>query len=118
MNRQIEDTFIEPLTKREVDVLILLAEGLSNQEIANSLVVEVGTVKWYNNQIYDKLHVKNRSQAVTRALTLGILQTDTADPLHRPQQNLPADTLPFIGRVREIHELVHQLTDEKFRLIT
>lgn len=118
MSGQPADTFIEPLTKREMNVLTLLAEGLSNQEIADSLVMEVGTIKWYNTQIYGKLQVENRKQAVTRALTLGILETETADPLQRLQHNLPADTLPFIGREREINELVQQLTDEKFRLVT
>ena len=111
-------SFIEPLTAREMDVLCLLAEGLSNQEIAESLVMEVGTVKWYNTQIYGKLQVKNRKQAVTRALTLGILEANSSDPLQRPQHNLPADTLPFIGRAREIAELVQQLTSEDIRLIT
>jgi predicted ATPase/DNA-binding CsgD family transcriptional regulator len=112
------DTFIEALTNREMDVLSLLAEGFSNQEIAESLVMEVGTIKWYNTQIYDKLHVKNRKQAVTRARTLGILEPDTSDPLQRLQHNLPADTLPFIGRDREIADLVEKLIGETVRLIT
>ncbi|MBI5667370.1 MAG: hypothetical protein HZC41_05120 [Chloroflexi bacterium] len=118
MKEQSAGAFIEALTRREMDVLTLLAEGLSNQEIAASLVMEVGTVKWYNTQIYNKLQVKNRKQAVTRALTLGILEADTGDPRQQPQHNLPADTLPFIGRRREINELVQQLTSDKFRLIT
>jgi DNA-binding CsgD family transcriptional regulator len=80
MDGQPAATFIGDLTKREIDVLTLLAEGLSNQEIAQSLVMEVGTVKWYNTQIYDKLRVKNRQQAVTRARTLGILEVHPADP--------------------------------------
>lgn len=118
MEEQLTSTYIEPLTSREMDVLKLLAEGLSNQEIADALVMEVGTIKWYNTQIYGKLQVQNRKQAVTRARTLGILEADTTDPLQRLQHNLPADTLPFIGRKREMNELVQQLTSEKFRLIT
>lgn len=118
MKEQSAGAFIEALTRRELDVLTLLAEGLSNQEIAASLVMEMGTVKWYNTQIYDKLQVKNRKQAVTRALTLGILEANTSDPRQQPQHNLPADTLPFIGRRREINELTQQLTSDKFRLIT
>ena len=118
MNTHSAGTFIEQLTPRELDVLNLLAEGMSNQEIASALVMEVGTVKWYNTQLYGKLQVANRKQAVTRARTLGILETLTDDPLQRLQHNLPADTLPFIGRAGEIDALVHQLADEKYRLIT
>ena len=115
---QPDFTYIEPLTERELEVLQCLADGQSNKDIADTLVVEVSTVKWYNAQIYAKLGVKNRRQAVIRAQTLGILEADSSDPLHRLQHNLPADTLPFIGRKNEIKELVDQLTDDKFRLIT
>lgn len=118
MNDPPADTFIETFTRRELDVLTLLAEGLSNQEIAQSLVMEVGTVKWFNSQIYSKLQVKNRQQAVNRARTLGILEAPPHDPLQRMQHNLPANTLPFIGREREIRELRQQLSSEKYRLIT
>lgn len=111
-------TYIDPLTNRELDVLQLLAEGLSNQEIADRLVVEISTVKWYNRQIYSKLQVKNRKQAVIRARTIGILTVDDDDPLHAPLHNLPADTIPFIGREREINELVGQLQSETVRFIT
>jgi predicted ATPase/DNA-binding CsgD family transcriptional regulator len=112
------NTYVESLTKREMEVLELLASGASNQEIAAALVVELTTVKWYNAQIYGKLQVKNRKQAIMRAQTLGILKTNTSNPYQQVQHNLLADTLPFIGRVNEIRELVQQLTREKFRLIT
>ena len=118
MTEQTAGSYIEPLTNREMDVLRLLAEGLSNQEIAESLVMEVSTVKWYNTQIYGKLQVKNRKQAVTRALTLDLLEVQPDNSLHRPQHNLPADTLPFIGRTSEIDALTRQLTSENIRLIT
>ena len=109
---------IEPLTAREMDVLALLAQGLSNQEIAEDLVMEVSTIKWYNHQIYGKLQVQNRRQAVTRALTLGLLSADSPGALHQAQHNLPADSLPFIGRAREINDLSTRLTNDKLRLIT
>jgi predicted ATPase/DNA-binding CsgD family transcriptional regulator len=118
VNRELDLSYLEPLTNREMEVLELLASGSSNQEIAAALVVEVTTVKWYNAQIYGKLHVKNRKQAVIRAQTLGILEADSNSLFQQIQHNLPADTLPFIGRVHEIHELVQQLTSEKLRLIT
>jgi LuxR family maltose regulon positive regulatory protein len=64
---------VEPLTGREVQVLRLVAAGLSNQEIAQELVVAVSTVKSHINHIYGKLDVKNRTQATARAQTLGLL---------------------------------------------
>jgi LuxR family transcriptional regulator, maltose regulon positive regulatory protein len=54
-------------------VLRLLAEGLSNKDIAESLTVVIGTVKAHNNRIYGKLGVKNRTQAVARARELNLL---------------------------------------------
>ncbi len=64
---------VEPLTEREMEVLRLIAAGLSNQEIAEELVVAVSTVKSHINHIYGKLDVKNRTRAVARARTLGLL---------------------------------------------
>jgi LuxR family maltose regulon positive regulatory protein len=64
---------VEPLTEREMEVLRLIAGGLSNREIAQELVVAVSTVKSHINHLYGKLEVKNRTQAVARARTLGLL---------------------------------------------
>ena len=66
-------SLVEPLSRRELEVLSLIAEGLSNQEIARRLVISLRTVKWHASNIYGKLGVKNRTQAVARARTLGIL---------------------------------------------
>jgi DNA-binding CsgD family transcriptional regulator len=63
----------DSLTEREMDILRLLAEGLPNQEIANRLVMTVGTIKWYLNRMYTKLQVKNRTEAVNRARKLNLL---------------------------------------------
>jgi LuxR family maltose regulon positive regulatory protein len=63
---------IEPLTNRELDVLSLLAQGLSNKEIAVQLVITPGTVAQHTHKIYQKLMVKNRRQAVIKATELGI----------------------------------------------
>ena len=57
----------EPLSERELDVLRLIAEGLSNQEIADRLIVAVSTVKTHINNIYSKLGVASRTQAIARA---------------------------------------------------
>lgn len=64
---------IDPLTKRELELLQLLAAGLSNAEIADQLVITVGTVKAHTASIYQKLNVNRRSQAVARARELNIL---------------------------------------------
>jgi LuxR family maltose regulon positive regulatory protein len=64
---------IEPLSEREIQVLQLVAEGLTNREIAQKLSISLGTVKVHNSNIYGKLGVGNRTQAVARARMLGLL---------------------------------------------
>jgi len=71
--REPQAEMVEPLSERELDVLRLIAEGLPNQEIAQSLVVSLSTVKWHAGNIYGKLGVGNRTQAVAKARSLGIL---------------------------------------------
>jgi LuxR family maltose regulon positive regulatory protein len=64
---------VEPLSERELEVLRLIADGLSNHEIAERLIVGTGTVKTHINNIYRKLDVKSRTQALHRARELGLL---------------------------------------------
>jgi LuxR family maltose regulon positive regulatory protein len=64
---------IEPLTERELEVLELFAEGLTNREIASRLFLALNTVKAHSRNIYGKLGVHNRTQAVARARALGVL---------------------------------------------
>jgi len=66
------DNPMDALTEREIQILRLVAEGMSNREIAAELILSLGTVKWYLNQIYGKLHVSNRTQAIARARTLKV----------------------------------------------
>ncbi len=61
------------LSPREVEVLGLVAEGLSNKEIAQQLCISLRTVKYHTNNIYTKLNVSSRTQAVGQARALGIL---------------------------------------------
>jgi ATP/maltotriose-dependent transcriptional regulator MalT len=63
----------EPLTERELEVLRLVAAGTSNREIAVRLTVTLGTVKKHLNNIFGKLDVESRTQALARARELGLL---------------------------------------------
>jgi LuxR family maltose regulon positive regulatory protein len=67
---------VEPLSGREIEVLELIAKGLSNQEIANQLHISLSTVKGHTSNIYGKLGVHKRTQAVSKAVDLGILSTN------------------------------------------
>jgi len=63
----------EPLSDRELEVLQLIAKGLTNQQIASKLFLSIHTVKAHTRNIYGKLGVNNRTEAAARARTLGIL---------------------------------------------
>ncbi|MCB0166596.1 MAG: tetratricopeptide repeat protein, partial [Anaerolineae bacterium] len=67
------EPLIEPLSDRELEVLHLIAQGLSNREISERLVLALSTVKGHNRIIFDKLHVQRRTEAVARARELGLL---------------------------------------------
>jgi ATP/maltotriose-dependent transcriptional regulator MalT len=64
---------VEPLSARECEVLRLLAEGLSNRQIAGRLYLSIRTVKFHTGNIYSKLGVTRRTEAIAQARTLGIL---------------------------------------------
>ena len=68
-----QQPLIEPLTRRELEVLHLMAAGLTNQQIADELVIALGTVKSYTSYIYGKLDVTHRTQAVAHARAIGLL---------------------------------------------
>jgi LuxR family maltose regulon positive regulatory protein len=64
---------IDPLSQRELEILQLLAKGLSNREIGERLFLALDTVKGHNRKIFDKLQVQSRTEAVARARELGML---------------------------------------------
>ena len=65
---------ITPLNESEVEILAMLARGMTNQEIGNRLELSNYTAQWHLIQIFDKLQVSNRTEAVMRALSMGVLQ--------------------------------------------
>ncbi len=95
---------VEPLTRREVEILSLLGQNLSNREIAGRLVMSLNSIKWYNQQIFGKLGVANRQEAVAKARELGLLARQAA--FTQPAHNLPGQISSFIGRKREIDQVV------------
>jgi DNA-binding CsgD family transcriptional regulator len=92
----------ERLTRREREILALLEQDLSNQEIAQKLSLAVSSTKWHISQIYGKLGVNNRRQALRRARELGLLQSNfpaptvSGMPEPRPTQPLPTGTVTFL----------------------
>ena len=69
----IDQPPVEPLSEREVEILRFIAVGMSNLEIAQQIVITVGTVKWHLANIYGKLNVHSRTQALVQARNLGLL---------------------------------------------
>jgi LuxR family maltose regulon positive regulatory protein len=67
------EKLVDPLTRRELEVMHLIGEGYSNPEIATELVVTVNTVKKHTSNIYGKLGVRSRTQAIARAHELNLL---------------------------------------------
>jgi predicted ATPase/DNA-binding CsgD family transcriptional regulator len=113
--------FRETFNRREVEILGLLAEGLSNHAIAQQLFLSLDTVKWYNKQIYSKLGVSSRTQAIAKAREIGLFEAKPVAPSQpeaRPKHNLPAPLTPYIGRQREGTELRQLLGSASTRLVT
>lgn len=113
----------ESLTARELEVLGLMLEGHKNRDIATELVVEVGTVRWYTKQIYSKLGVHSRTEAVLLAQQLNLFGEEETTPspsilaIADPPK-LPTYGTAFVGRDQEIDELLQTLHDPSIRLIT
>jgi LuxR family transcriptional regulator, maltose regulon positive regulatory protein len=68
-------SYIDPLSPRELEVLQLMAKGLSNQEIADRLFVSLSTVKGHSQRLFDKLQARRRTGAIARARELGLIET-------------------------------------------
>lgn len=73
LQEHVNRSLAEPLTVRELEVLTLIAAGLSNREICSTLFLALSTVKGYNQTIYGKLQVNRRTEAVIKAKALGLV---------------------------------------------
>jgi LuxR family maltose regulon positive regulatory protein len=71
--QNLKSEIVEPLSQRELEVLQLIAQGLSNREISERLFLALSTVKGHNRNIFGKLQVQRRTEAVARARELGLV---------------------------------------------
>jgi ATP/maltotriose-dependent transcriptional regulator MalT len=121
MNDDVPDSPLDPLTGREYEILQLLADGLSDQEVAERLFLSTGTIKWHLKNIYSKLGTHKRTAAIARARAFGLLYTDTEQQAPHPikdKHNLPYQTSAFIGRETDTANILSMLADPSCRLIT
>ena len=107
---------VPTLTPRENEILACLGDGMSNRQIAAELMLALSTVKWYVRQVFSKLGVNSRHDAVSRAQDIGLLprEASASSAIH----NLPAQTTPFVGRETELAELARLLDGSAVRLVT
>lgn len=117
----VEQNQIDPLNTREMEILGLMAKGLSNNQVAHRLNLSEETIKWYNKRIFLKMEVGSRTQAIAKAVELGLLetqsQTRTIQASH-PMHNLPAPITSFIGREKEIEEIGRFLHSHRLLVLT
>src|SRR5262249_22611248 len=107
------------LAPRELEILGLIADGLANQAIADRLGISLGTVKWYLKQIYGKLQVESRTQAVAAAHASGLLAAKPVAGVALPSRhNLPYQPTAFIGRHEELVWIARHLENPACRLLT
>jgi LuxR family maltose regulon positive regulatory protein len=69
----VSQSLVDPLSERELEILQLIGDGLSNREVSERLFIALDTVKGHNRNIYQKLQVKRRTEAVARARELGLI---------------------------------------------
>src|ERR1051326_4025703 len=111
-------TALDALSDREKAILQRLAAGLSDQQIADELFLSVHTVKWYNHQMYSKLGVNSRTQAIAWAKDRGAGDTGIEMPLLVVRAHPPAQTTLFIGRHREMAEVMRLLGASRVLTLT
>lgn len=114
----MDDKLLVPLDdfkERELEILKMMADGLSNQEIADQLFITKETVRWYNKQIYSKLGTSRRTEAIALAREMKLISDDD-DKTHF--NNIPITNGTFWGRQEEIAQLKEIVARPNTRLIT
>ena len=116
-------TAADTLNQHEAEILKRLSAGLSDQQIADELVLSVNTVKWYNRQIYSKLGVSSRTQAIAYAAGLGSSLSSGAlsspvSSLPVSRYRLPAQSSLFVGRSHEIADIKRLLQVSRLLTLT
>ncbi len=117
----VQDRLRDGLSAREREILFLLSQGTADKEVARQLHLSLNTVKWHNRQIYAKLGVTNRTQAVAQAEKLGLLGEEgvlSRPGVSRVPNNLPAPVSSFVGRTKEMEEIDHLLQDHRLVTLT
>ncbi len=113
--------WIESLSRREVEILGLISDGMSNREIAKHLYLSLNTIKWYNKQLFAKLGVSRRTEAVKVARQYNLLSSET-DTKEQDRTysltNLPAQWTSYVGRTREIAEIQDLLVHSRLVVLT
>ncbi len=110
---------LDDFKDREIEILTLIAQGASNQEIAETLFITKETVRWYNKQIYSKLGTSRRTEAVALARQMGLLPMDDSSPsvvsLH---SNIPVSSGTFWGREDAFDTCRNMLNQSQTRLLS
>jgi len=108
-----KEPLLTPMNKREREILERLATGLSDQQIADELFLSLHTVKWYNRQIFNKLGVSSRTQAITKARALGLFGAN--DPL-APASFQASDQPPSAKRRKLEHRISFTTSSDGTRI--
>ena len=114
-------TNLETLSDRELEILVLIAGGASDKEVAHKLYLSINTVKWHNRQIYQKLGVSSRTEALVVAADRKLLEKEEIQNDPAPKKylhNLPTQISSFIGRENEIQQIKGLLKTTRLLTLT
>jgi WD40 repeat protein/serine/threonine protein kinase len=131
LSKRSPESIVEQLTLREQEILRMIVDGCSNKQIADQLFIAIGTVKWHVKQLYQKLRVRSRVQAIMRARELNLIvprmsaaltEAGTGESTYayaglpapeNPYKGLrafqTADARDFFGRERLVQRLIKRL---------
>lgn len=117
MDNTSKPSWMEEFSHREIEILGLISDGLSNREISRRLYLSPDTVKWYNKRIFSKLGVNSRTQAINLARRYSLTESQPEKHL-QPIHNLPAQMTSYVGRKQEIADIQQLLTTARLVTLT